>query len=169
MELPCPERPAGQPLARGRGRSAFKAAANGRIVRHVRLSGRFPWHRHEMGEQVFLVDRGILRLEFRDGVAALGAGEFIVVPKGVEHRVSAEDEVDLLVVDPAATHEPAARVAGQPREARMGKHGDERLRTPWKIRSGDCDVPGPASFPYQVTTGTAKGCGPRPMRPTKLG
>lgn len=169
MALPSPKRVGGQPLASDRGRDALRLAANGRNVRRVRLSGRFPWHRHETGEQVFLVDRGVLRLEFRDRVATIGAGEFIIVPKGVEHRASADDEVDLLVVHPTAMHEPAAKTAGQPREARITGHGDARLRTPWKIRSGDCDVLGPASFPYQVTTGTAKGCGPRPMRPTKLG
>ena len=72
---------------------------NGNEVRLVKLQGEFVWHSHAETDELFLVLRGRLDIEFRDGVRTLGPGEFLVVPKGVEHRPVAPEEVELLIMD----------------------------------------------------------------------
>lgn len=76
---------------------------NGQEVKLVKLQGEFVWHHHESEDELFLVIRGTLRIEFRDRVVELHPGEFQIVPRGVEHRPVAVDEVDLLLFEPAAT------------------------------------------------------------------
>ena len=76
---------------------------NGQEVRLVKLSGTFVWHRHEDADELFLVVRGLLRVELRDGVVELAPGEMIVVPRGIEHRTSADEETEVLLFEPAAT------------------------------------------------------------------
>ncbi|OLU33118.1 cupin [Pseudomonas sp. PA15(2017)] len=66
----------------------------------VRLQGDFIWHAHAETDEAFLVLDGQLRLDFRDGSVTLGSGELYVVPKGVEHKPYAEDEVKLLLIEP---------------------------------------------------------------------
>ena len=66
----------------------------------ARLKGEFVWHSHAETDETFLVIEGLLRIELRDGAVELRAGEMYVVPKGVEHRPVAEDEVKLLLVEP---------------------------------------------------------------------
>jgi len=61
------------------------------------------WHQHAGEDEMFLVVQGDLRMEFRDRAVELGVGEFIVVPRGVEHRPVAEDEVAVLLFEPAST------------------------------------------------------------------
>ncbi|HYE95740.1 MAG TPA: cupin domain-containing protein [Rubricoccaceae bacterium] len=78
-------------------------ALNGQEVKLAKLQGEFVWHRHLEEDELFLVVRGQLRIEFRDGVVDLGPGEFVIVPRGVEHRPVAEEEVELLLFEPAAT------------------------------------------------------------------
>jgi mannose-6-phosphate isomerase-like protein (cupin superfamily) len=63
----------------------------------------FPWHHHEVEDELFLVWRGAMRIEFRDRIIELKAGEFLVVPHGVEHRPHADEEVSILLFEPAAT------------------------------------------------------------------
>jgi mannose-6-phosphate isomerase-like protein (cupin superfamily) len=67
----------------------------------VKALGEFNWHHHEDTDDFFLVLKGRLRIEMRDGDVVLGPGELYVVPKGVEHRPVAEEEVQLLLIEPA--------------------------------------------------------------------
>ena len=76
---------------------------NGQLVKLVRFQGEFVWHQHEHEDEMFLVVRGSFRMEFRDRVVELGEGEFIVVPRGVEHRPVAEREAQVLLFEPATT------------------------------------------------------------------
>jgi mannose-6-phosphate isomerase-like protein (cupin superfamily) len=72
---------------------------NGNEVRLAKLQGEFIWHSHAETDELFLVLKGRLNIEFRDGVRTLGPGEFLVVPNGVEHRPVAHEEVELLIMD----------------------------------------------------------------------
>lgn len=77
---------------------------NGQQVKLVKISGEFLWHSHEHEDELFLVTRGTLRMRFRGGDAVIGVGEFIIVPRGVEHQPVAEgSEVWLLLFEPAST------------------------------------------------------------------
>jgi mannose-6-phosphate isomerase-like protein (cupin superfamily) len=66
----------------------------------VRLHGGFIWHDHKTTDETFIVLEGVLTIYFRDGAINVSAGEMFVVPKGVEHRPSAENEVKLLLIEP---------------------------------------------------------------------
>lgn len=76
---------------------------NGQQVKLARLRGEFVWHHHEADDELFLVLRGRLRILYRDGEVELSEGELCVVPRGVEHRPVAEEEVHLLLFEPAST------------------------------------------------------------------
>ena len=77
------------------------ARLNGQEVKLIKVLGVFPWHRHEAEDELFLVWRGVFRVEFRDRVVTLRAGELVVVPAGVEHRTAADDEAEVLCFEPA--------------------------------------------------------------------
>jgi len=77
------------------------AGLNGQEVKLIKAKGEFPWHRHESEDEFFLVWKGRFRVEFRDGVAELGPGEAIVVPRGVEHRTCADEEAQVICFEPA--------------------------------------------------------------------
>jgi mannose-6-phosphate isomerase-like protein (cupin superfamily) len=79
------------------------AQLNGQEVKLVKLAGTFPWHQHEQEDEMFLVWRGQMTIEFRDRAVVLSAGEFFVVPRGVEHRTSAAAEAEVLLFEPAQT------------------------------------------------------------------
>ena len=79
------------------------AELNGQEVKLVKLQGEFVWHHHEREDELFLVLKGQLRMELRDGTLELGPGEMVVVPRGVEHRPCADEEVELLLFEPAST------------------------------------------------------------------
>jgi mannose-6-phosphate isomerase-like protein (cupin superfamily) len=79
------------------------ASLNGQELKLVKFLGVFPWHRHENEDELFLVWRGQMSIEFRDGQVTLEPGEFCVVPRGVEHRTMAEVETEALVFEPAQT------------------------------------------------------------------
>jgi len=66
----------------------------------VRLQGDFIWHDHPETDEAFLVIEGTLRIDFRDGHVDVSAGEMFVVPKGVEHKTSAEKEVKVMLIEP---------------------------------------------------------------------
>jgi len=76
---------------------------NGQYVKLVKFSGPFVWHHHEAEDEMFLVVKGRFRVELRDGDVWLEEGEFLVVPKGVEHRPVAEEEAQVLLFEPATT------------------------------------------------------------------
>jgi len=66
----------------------------------AKLQGEFIWHRHKDTDETFIVLEGDLRIDFRDGAVHVSSGEMFVVPKGVEHKPSAEREVKLLLIEP---------------------------------------------------------------------
>jgi mannose-6-phosphate isomerase-like protein (cupin superfamily) len=76
---------------------------NGQQVKLAKLLGPFDWHHHEAEDELFLVLRGRLEMQFREGSRFLGEGEFLIVPRGVEHRPVAAEEVHLLLFEPAGT------------------------------------------------------------------
>jgi mannose-6-phosphate isomerase-like protein (cupin superfamily) len=74
---------------------------NGQEVKVVKFRGEFPWHHHENEDELFLAVKGCFRLEFRDRTVELSPGEFVIVPRGVEHRPVADEEVEVLLFEPA--------------------------------------------------------------------
>lgn len=74
---------------------------NGQEVKVVKFQGEFPWHQHENEDEMFMALKGNFRIEFRDKTVELSEGEFIVVPRGVEHRPVADEEVEVLLFEPA--------------------------------------------------------------------
>src|SRR5580658_8819182 len=76
---------------------------NGQLVKLVKFQGEFVWHHHENEDELFLVVKGRFRMEFRDRHVWIEKGEFLIVPHGVEHRPVAEEEVHVLLFEPAAT------------------------------------------------------------------
>ena len=76
---------------------------NGQHVRLVKLKGEFIWHHHENEDELFLILKGRLILRLRDGDLELNEGEMAVIPRGVEHLPVAEDEVHVLLFEPADT------------------------------------------------------------------
>jgi len=79
------------------------AELNGQQVKLCKVQESSSGHSHEHEDEMFLVHRGRLRLEFRDHVVELGAGDFIVVPRGIEHRPAADEEVEVILFEPAGT------------------------------------------------------------------
>lgn len=79
------------------------AELNGQHVKLVKFRGEFVWHHHDREDELFLVHRGRFRMEFRDRTVELGVGEMILVPHGVEHRPVADDEVEVVLFEPAGT------------------------------------------------------------------
>ncbi len=79
------------------------AELNGQEVRIVKFLGVFPWHHHADADEMFLVWKGTMKIEFRDGLVELKAGQLHVVPRGVEHRTMADEEAEALIFEPAET------------------------------------------------------------------
>lgn len=75
---------------------------NGQHVKIVKFEGEFVWHDHKHEDEMFLVLRGSFRMDFRDHSVDVGEGEFLIVPRGVEHRPVAEQEVEVMLFEPAA-------------------------------------------------------------------
>ena len=76
---------------------------NGQMVKLVRFQGEFVWHKHDHEDEMFLVIDGAFRMELRDGNIELSAGQFVIVPRGVEHRPVAERECQVMLFEPATT------------------------------------------------------------------
>ena len=75
---------------------------NGQLVKLVRLQGEFVWHKHDAEDELFMVVRGRLTIRLRDRDVHLGEGEFLIVPRGVEHLPVAEEEAQVLLFEPAS-------------------------------------------------------------------
>jgi mannose-6-phosphate isomerase-like protein (cupin superfamily) len=76
---------------------------NGQYVKLVKFIGEFVWHHHENEDEMFLVVKGRMLMRLRDQEIALQEGEFLIVPRGVEHQPFAEQEVHVLLFEPAET------------------------------------------------------------------
>jgi len=76
---------------------------NGQHVKLVKFVGEFVWHKHDHEDELFLVVKGRFTMEFRDRLVALEEGEFLIVPRGVEHRPVAVEDVHVLLFEPATT------------------------------------------------------------------
>lgn len=92
------------------------AAVNDFLVKVVKLRGEFVWHAHDVEDELFLVLRGTLRMQFRDGETIVSPGELIVVPHGVEHRPVADEEVHVLLLEPGTTVNTGTAGGGRTRE-----------------------------------------------------
>lgn len=76
---------------------------NGQHVKAAKLKGEFVWHHHDHEDELFLVVKGQLTMEFRDRTVMVDEGEFLIVPRKVEHRPVAKEEVHVLLFEPAST------------------------------------------------------------------
>ena len=76
---------------------------NGQEVKVVKFQGEFVWHHHDEEDEMFLVHRGRFRMQLRDREIELHAGDFLIVPRGVEHRPVADEEVEVILFEPAGT------------------------------------------------------------------
>lgn len=79
------------------------AELNGQAMKLVKFQGEFVWHHHDNEDELFLVHRGSFTMEFRDRHITLHQGDFLVVPRGVEHRPVAKDEVEVILFEPSTT------------------------------------------------------------------
>lgn len=84
-------------------RPKVAAELNGQELKLVKIQGTFPWHSHADAEEMFLVHRGRMRVEFQTHVVELGPGELVVVPRGVVHRTAADEEAEVLIFEPVET------------------------------------------------------------------
>lgn len=76
---------------------------NGQSVKLAKFKGEFVWHKHDDEDEMFMVIKGLLKIEFRDKIETISENEFIIVPKGVEHKPVAEEEVWVMLFEPATT------------------------------------------------------------------
>jgi mannose-6-phosphate isomerase-like protein (cupin superfamily) len=76
---------------------------NGQMVKLVKFQGEFVWHHHDHEDEMFLVVKGRFRMEYRDRQEWIEEGEFVIVPRGVEHRPVADEEAHVLLFEPATT------------------------------------------------------------------
>ena len=88
---------------------------NGHDLMVVKVKGPFTWHRHEETDDFFLVLKGRLRIELRDGTVELGPGELYVVPKGAEHRPVADEEAHILLIEQTGTPNTGDAATAAPR------------------------------------------------------
>ena len=82
-------------------RPAVIGRLNGQEIKVVKFQGEFPWHHHENEDEMFMGVTGSFELEFRDRKVTVGPGEFVIVPRGVEHRPVAASEVEVMLFEPA--------------------------------------------------------------------
>ena len=76
---------------------------NGQLVKLVKFKGPFVWHHHQHEDELFYVVKGSFDMEFRDKTVTINRGEFIIVPKGLEHRPNAKEEAEVMLFEPAGT------------------------------------------------------------------
>ena len=82
---------------------AIVGELNGQLVKIAKVKGEFPWHKHEIEDELFMVHKGKLTLEFRDRKVVLMPGEMYIIGKGVEHHPMAEEETEIIMFEPAST------------------------------------------------------------------
>lgn len=92
------------------------AQRNGDDIMVVKVRGEFVWHKHDDTDDFFLVLKGRLVIRMRDRDVTLGPGELFIVPRGVEHQPVAEDEVELLLIEPTGTPNTGNRATAAPRQ-----------------------------------------------------
>jgi mannose-6-phosphate isomerase-like protein (cupin superfamily) len=92
------------------------AQLNSSDVMVVKVLGEFVWHKHDDTDDFFLVLKGVLDIELRDRTVTLGPGEMFIVPKGVEHRPVAREEVHILLIEPTGTPNTGDRATAAPRK-----------------------------------------------------
>jgi len=88
---------------------------NGYDVMVVKVKDEFVWHKHDETDEFSLVIKGMLNIQPRDGTIALGPGEMYIVPKGVEHRPVANEEVHMLLIEPTGTPNTGDKKTAAPR------------------------------------------------------
>lgn len=76
---------------------------NGQQVKLVKFKGEFIWHHHEQEDELFYVVKGSFEMHLRDKIITVNQGEFLIMPKGVEHKPVAEEEVEIMLFEPATT------------------------------------------------------------------
>jgi mannose-6-phosphate isomerase-like protein (cupin superfamily) len=76
---------------------------NGQHVKLAKFQGEFVWHKHDNEDEMFFVVEGVLKMEFRDRTVEIHKNEFLIVPKGTEHKPVAESEVCVMLFEPATT------------------------------------------------------------------
>ena len=76
---------------------------NGQHVKLAKLKGEFVWHKHDHEDELFFVIKGSFKMEYRDRTVVVNENEFLIVPKGVEHRPVTEEEVSIMLFEPAST------------------------------------------------------------------
>jgi mannose-6-phosphate isomerase-like protein (cupin superfamily) len=79
------------------------AEVNGTAAKLVKAKGEFVWHKHDQEDELFLILKGELRINFRDHELLLKQGDYVMIPHGVEHQPVARQEVHLLLIEPAST------------------------------------------------------------------
>jgi len=92
------------------------AQLNDYDVMVVKVKGEFVWHKHDETDDFFLVIKGKLDIELRDRTITLGPGEMFIVPRGVEHRPVAQEEVHLLLIEPTGTPNTGDKTTAAPRK-----------------------------------------------------
>jgi len=76
---------------------------NGQYIKLAKFKGEFIWHKHDNEDEMFWVLKGNLKIEFRDKIVEVGENEFIIIPKGTEHKPVAENEVSVMLFEPKST------------------------------------------------------------------
>ena len=76
---------------------------NGQMVKLVKFKGPFVWHHHDNEDELFYVVKGSFDMQMRDKTITVNAGEFLIMPRGVEHRPVAKEEVEIMLFEPAST------------------------------------------------------------------
>lgn len=76
---------------------------NGQLVKLVKFQGEFIWHHHDNEDEMFYVVKGSFEMHMRDTITTINAGEFLIMPKGVEHKPVAKEEVEIMLFEPAST------------------------------------------------------------------
>lgn len=76
---------------------------NGQYVKLAKFKGEFVWHKHDNEDELFMVIKGVLKIEFRDKTAVIGENQLFIVAKGIEHKPVAEEEVWVMLFEPKAT------------------------------------------------------------------